>query len=114
MLFYIWAGEDMYQGLHGIEDYGVFDCFDIEDANRRGLEMSEEVIVSYGLEKEYYDCYDEVEDDEDIEFDYGEHTMWEIRKIKDEYVELGEDELNALCRRDPDGFVEKFTEEVDF
>lgn len=111
MLFYIWAAEDMYQGLHGIEDYGVFECKDIEEADYIGCEMSLDVISSYGLECQYYD--DEEEDD-DVEYDCREHTVWEVFKIKDEYVDLGINELNALCRQDPKEFVEKFTEEVDF
>ena len=109
MLFYIWAGEDMYEGLHGIENYGVFNCRDGEEAEYQGLEMSLDVIESYGIDDQY-----DYEDGDDVDAVCREHTMWEVRKIKDEYVELGEDELNALCCQDPDGFVEKFTEEVDF
>ena len=112
MLFFIWAAEDMYKGLHGIEDYGVFDCPDVEEANRTGLEMSEGVIESYGLEKEYYD-YD-YEEGEEIPLDYSEGTLWEIYKVKDEYVTMGIDRLNSICRRDSDGFIDEYTEEVDF
>lgn len=109
MLFYIWAAEDTYQGLHGMENYGVFDCWDREDADNRGLEMSLEVISSYGLEGQY-DC----EDGDDIDAVCCEHTLWEVFKIKDEYVDLGVNELDALCCQDPKDFVKKFTEEVDF
>ena len=112
MLFYIWAAEDYYQGLHGIENYGVFDCRDVTEANNMGLEMSIEVIDSYNLINDYSDYGDWDEDTE--EYDYGDHLLWEIFKIKDEYVNMGAEELNRICRNDPDDFVKKYTEEVDF
>lgn len=109
MLFYIWAAEDSYEGLHGIEDYGVFNCRDVEEAKYRGLEMSLDVIESYGIEDQY-----DYEDGDDIDAVCREHTVWEIRKIKDEYSNMTAAELDAICCPDPDSFIEEYTEEVDF
>lgn len=105
MLYYIWAAEDSYNGLHGIETYGVYECSDLEEANNTGLELSYQIIENFSSHLYYYN-------DEDEEL--GQHTVWEVRKIKDEYSNMTAAELDVICCPDPDGFIEEYTEEVDF
>lgn len=107
MLFVIHAFETMYQGMHGIEEMGVFDLPNFKVANLFAQDMSMEVIESYGLEEEY----DEDMSIEDI--DLSEFTDWTIWKIKDEYSNMDISELDHMCCEDLESFVEKYAEECD-
>ena len=116
MLFFIHATEDMYCGLHGVEDMRVEDLKDVKEANDWGREMSEEVICSYGMESEY-GYFDEDEDEEDsFEFDLREHLQWTVMKIKDEYVHLGAKELERIATRvtGADDFMKKYCEYIEY
>lgn len=104
MLVFIHAFEEMYQGLHGIEDMRVVEVQSMAEADDWGREMSCGVIESYGLNEEY--GYEE----DDEEMDYREHMAWCVFRIKDEYVGLGEEELERLaCRvHGAEGFIDKY------
>lgn len=83
--------ENIYQGLHGIEDLGLFELPDnlsameiVRECNEYCKPIVEDLIISYGLEEEY----------EDEDFYDGE---WFCYKIRDD-VMLSETELdNLLC-----------------
>ena len=99
MLVYVYAYEGHYQGLHGVEDMGVMEVSDnLEKAkkeiNEWGHEASHELIYSFGLEEEYFEDYDEVNEEEwlDATCDCG----WYAYKIRKD-VNLSERELDELC-----------------
>ena len=81
MLVFIHAYEGMYQGLHGIEDYAVYDISTEEEANEIGREMAEGVIATYS----YYLHYgnDDEEDEDSFDDMIEEELYWDIYKIKD-------------------------------
>lgn len=105
MLVFVHAYEDFYCGLHGVEDMRVVDVNDMKEADEWGREMSYEVIESYGMDEHYFD-----EDMDEEEMDYGEHTCWEAFRIKDEFVGLGERELERLASRvhGASSFIDKY------
>ena len=106
MLVFIHACEDFYEGLHGVEDMRVADVLNMDEADEWGREMSYEVIESFGMEEHY--GFDE----DDFEDGYGEHLVWTVHKIKDEYVHMGAAELERLatCVHGADDFIELFCE----
>ena len=106
MLVFIHACEDFYEGLHGVEDMRVADVRDMNEADDWGREMSYEVIESYGMD-EHYDL-----DDDGDDYGYGEHLVWTVHKIKDEFIGLGAQELERLAARvhGAEGFIEQYCE----
>lgn len=48
MRVYIYACDNIYGGLHGMEDYGVFEVANMHEADDIGEEMSRGVLDSYG------------------------------------------------------------------
>ena len=108
MLYYIYADETSYQGLHGIYSTSLIESEDINEVESMALEMSKDVINDY--------TYEELEneaEEEDLDIDelICEHTNYCIYKIKDD-VDLN---YNQLCEEDlmlgPDSFIEKYCEE---
>ena len=67
MVVIIEAYEQMYGGLHGIEDIEIMKVKDISEAMEIGRQMSYDLIQSYGLE-EIYLRYEDLEDMDDYEF----------------------------------------------
>jgi hypothetical protein len=115
MLVFIHAYEDFYEGLHGVEDMRVVDVKTEREADEWGREMSYEVIESYGMDEHYFDADEEDEDDIDYaDMNIGEHTCWTVFKIKDEFVGLGEQELEHLATRvhGASSFIDKYCEEA--
>ena len=63
MLYFIYAKEGMYEGLHGIYDYGLYDCGSYQEACSIGAELSRKVIDTYiRPEDNYYSPEDYCED----------------------------------------------------
>ena len=85
---FIYACEDSYGGLHGIEDMTVTEVSDLKVADAIGRDMSLGVIESYGIREEY--------GEEDVEYDSDEGTCWEVYKILDDNANSVE-ELDVLC-----------------
>lgn len=54
--YLIVAQEDMYRGEHGIEDWTIEDCANVQEAFAIGREMSLDLIDSYS---EFYNTYKE-------------------------------------------------------
>ena len=108
MLYYIYAYENMYQGLHGIYSTGLIYAEDINEVESVALEMSKDVINDYT----YGDL--EIEADEsgyDIDTLIDENTGYDIYKIRDD-IDLT---YEQLCEEDtihsPEAFIERYCEE---
>ena len=104
MRYFIYACEDMYEGLHGIEDYRIEEDIDEGVAHEIGREMSYEVIQSYDL-SDYEDM-----DDEEID----EHLSWQIYLIdEDKAGFISTRELNSMaCAEGAEEFINLYCKEV--
>lgn len=92
MLVYIFACEASYGGLYGMYDEDVVEVQDMKEANEYGYGMAEGVV-------EFYDCFDEVVEEE---------LEWRIYKIKEG---ISADEARAaLGSYDEEGFVTEYCE----
>lgn len=114
MRVFIYACEDLYAGLHGINSYGVVEITNLSEIDEYGREWSTEVIESYGCFDDYY-TEEEIEelDDDDIEDCYAEHRQWSAWKIRDDVTESTKD-LDAIAARIGDeAFVEEYCEELE-
>lgn len=80
MRVFIYACEQMYGGLHGIEDKRVVEVDSFEEANEYGEEMSRDVIESYDTLGDF----DEYEDEEAYEEAFLENREWHIYPINEE------------------------------
>ena len=120
--YFIWAAEQMYEGLHGIETRRVVECPSYEDACDWANEMSIEVIESY-CEEEYRDRVDDTIDfhDYDNGEDYwdafddllcdlkSENTCWIVTEVDEEKASgISTQELDNMFCWDPDGTIEKY------
>ena len=120
--YFIWAGEQMYEGLHGIETRRVVECPSYESACDWAQEMSFEVIESY-CEDEYRDMVDDEvnRDDYDTEDEYEEafderlgglkceNICWIVTEVDEEKASgISTQELDRMFCWDPDGTIEKY------
>lgn len=118
MLYVIHAFEERYSGLHGIEDWSIWDCDNEEEAISIAKENSIEVINSYSciyeeLEMEVDEEVDETMSEEDIEQlrsdIYNEDVAYDIWKLDSDIVkEYDIDFLERKLVEDPEDFIEKF------
>ena len=98
MKVFIYAYEDSYYWLHGINTQLVCEVRDIDEAREIGLESAYEVI----------DMYSDYLLEEDSSYDERESALYEIYKIKDSII-FSEEELDNICsRRDKDDFIEEY------
>jgi hypothetical protein len=83
--YFIYASEGYYQGLHGINDFGIYLCRSFKEAEETGEELSRQLIQSYNLVEEDY-MADELEgidldelffEDRD-EFDRLDELMYQL------------------------------------
>ena len=88
MKVFIYATEELYQGLHGIEALEVVEIENLKEAEWIGQEMAESLIVEYGLEDEY--------EESGIEYELN----YSIYAIADEYAGMTIDELNQIAERE--------------
>ena len=84
MFFAIHAYEDMYQALHGIEDYEVVECDTLAEAESIACDMARDLINSYSF------LLDEIEEeaietDCDVEDLIRSRLCYEIYPIKEGY-----------------------------
>lgn len=120
--YFIWAAEQMYEGLHGIETRRVVENLSYEDACNWANEMSIEVIESY-CEEEYRDRVDDEvnRDDYDTEDEYWdafderlgdlkcENTYYIVTEVDEEKASnISTQELDNMFCWDPDGTIEKY------
>lgn len=102
MKVFIYAYEQSYGGLHGINDMCVCDIDSLDEINDIGLDMALGVIDSYSniFESEY--------DDEEDYDDPTDFCCWEAYKIKDD-INLSVDELDSICNELGDElFIEEY------
>lgn len=103
MRVFVYAYENIYCGLHGINSMGVFEVDDLDEANDIGKELSYEVIESFSG---VFDSYDEIEVQEGVE--------WEVYRIRSEFDNKSTHELDHICATlDVESFVEEYCEHED-
>ena len=123
MKIFIYACENFYGGLHGIEDYYIDE---FETYNRRiisdiGMKLSQDVIEKYiNVDEDYLD-YNGAEDF-DSEDDYyeayseavNEHIEWYDYKIKDEFNDIPIKDLEEIVATvtGPQSFIKEYCEEI--
>ena len=118
--YFIWAAEDMYSGLHGMETRAVIECPSIEQAYNYAQEMSLDVIESY-CEDEYRDMVNDdgldYEDEELAEEAFGErlyelkceHTLWVVIEVDEEKAAgISTRELDRMYCWDDEETLEKY------
>lgn len=103
MRVFIYACEDTYQGLHGICDMRVVEVSSLEEANEYGMEMSGDVIESYGI-------IDESLDEDEYEEAFMEARLWYIYPINEEKAkDLSTEKLDKLASDwGEDLFIEEY------
>ena len=118
----VWGYDDIYGGLHGMKEIGVFEG-DENEAMQYGWELADGVISSYSqiydaLEdsiREY--CEDEgiemgvdSEEENDIRYEvYNEDMVYGCIELdKEKLPTLNIEELDKLYYRDEEGFIEKY------
>ena len=125
MLYFIYAKEGLYEGLHGIYDYGLYNCDSYKYACSIGAELSREVMDSHiHPEDSYYTPEDYCEDNgydkwrDEYEDDYWEvldevcednvsYTVYELKEgvTEEDYREWQkenmppEDFIHRYCRQ---------------
>lgn len=122
MRVFIYACEDMYHGLHGIEDMGVIEVASVEEADEYGREMSEGVINSYSSTLEgIEEIADEVSEDRDSEEwqeaydeEFSQHLEWYVYPIDEEKAKgLSTEELGKIASEwGSDYFIKEYCGEV--
>lgn len=111
-LYAIHAFENIYCGLHGIENFLVVECLNDKEAEECAIEMSYEVMDSYNrVDEELLDYigidYDDIDNHiEEYEEVRAENTAYEVWEVKDTMKSL--DELNELFYNDTEDFIEKY------
>ena len=99
---FIYACEDFYGGLHGIEDMTVTEVSDLKAADEIGRDMSLGVIESYSIREKY--------GEEDVEYDGDEGSCWEIYKIRED-ISISTRDLDAeCCRLGKEYFIKQYCE----
>lgn len=121
MIVAIWAFENTYGGLHGIESHLVINVADIKEAEEIAADESREVIENHCMDemRGYADAEveaGEMEEDSDeyndyvnecIEDDIG-YQIWEIVDCYDTIEQMQEDFYN--CREE---FVKEHCREIE-
>ncbi len=128
MLYVIHAYDEMYQGLHGMEEWLIYDC-DKEDAISIARDSSLEVINSFGEiyneldesvkdEIDFYELSEENnEDSEAIDQIYNDiynadiaYDIYEIDEEKIKNLEKNSlEDLDELLWDSPEEFIKQYT-----
>lgn len=104
MKVFIYAYEDIYGGMHGINTSGVFEVENLKEANDTGKELAYEVIESFGHIFEDYN--------EDEVYDGLEWKIYPIKDIfKDTFI-ITLDRMSAELG--PEIFIEEYCGEEIF
>ena len=110
MRVFVYACEDTYHGLHGIEDMRVVEVESVEEANEYGMEMSGDIIESYDTLGDF----DDYDNEEDYEEAFFESREWYIYPIDEEKAkDISTDELNKLaCNLGHEYFIRDYCDEM--
>ena len=85
MYYFIYAKEGMYEGLHGIYDYTLYDAASYEDACDTAEGMSRDVIDSYVRPEDVY--YTQEDFCEEQGYDEWDESYWgEYYDMLDEII----------------------------
>lgn len=101
--YLIYACEMQYNGLHGMNDWNVYDCQTYEEACEIGHELSYDVITSYGC----------------IEDAFEEEVMERLREEgitaeHQDYDDLYDEWLEELIEEDINYSVYQVQEDIDY
>ena len=114
MLYAIHAYENIYGGLHGIEEYEVIEAETLKEADEYAYDLSCEVINSYAdvmdniiEDAESYDYETDEEYDEFIEEAINEDIAFEIHPISIE-TNKSLEELTNEYFNNPDDFIKEY------
>lgn len=124
MLYVIHAADIRYGGLHGMEDWSIWQCNSEEEAVEIAIENSIEVINSYSaiyqeIEDEIQDYLNDIVEDTLSEDDiekiredfYAEDIDYAIYKVKEEF-NLAQDfdieYLENILHEDPENFIKEY------
>lgn len=100
--YFIYAYDEMYNGLHGMYDY-CFEFCSFDSAKSYGYEMSYNVIESYS--DIYESLYDEDFTDEEMEEAIQEDIAYEIWELRDDAPSFEElEEMNL----DPQSYIDEY------
>lgn len=94
MLFYIYACENCYKGLHGIETTYVGDFNNERDANDYALELALELIDSYECLSSEYDDY---ENEDERYAAMVEDCIYTVHPIRDKYQNVDSSFLDRIA-----------------
>ena len=110
MRVFVYACEEMYHGLHGIEDMRVVEVESVEEADEYGREMSADIIESFDTIGDF----DEYEDEEAYEEAFLDAREWYVYPIDEEKAKgLSIEELDRLASTEGrDYFVEEYCGEM--
>ena len=119
-LYVVRAYEQIYGGMHGMEDWFVTEVDDLDEVEMEAREASFDVIDSYGeiyesfesdaelngLEEgtDEWEAFIEESRLEDIAYDF-----WEVTTNK-----YTIDEIGKILSCDPDGFVDEYCQFVEY
>lgn len=120
MKYFIYAAENMYQGLHGMEDYRLIDTDDYDTALAEAIDMSISVMESYpSITEDLEDTAAEVYERDSEEYDkylnelIRENTYFMIYVLRDEYKDMTDEEIyNKVYQSSVDTFIETYCEEA--
>lgn len=112
MRVFIYACEDMYHGLHGIEDMRVVEVSSIEEADEYGMEMSGELIETYDTLSDFDEYGDD--DEEAYEEAFLEAREWYVYPIDEEKAKgKSTEELGKIASEwGSDWFIKEYCGEV--
>ncbi len=100
--YFIYAYDEMYNGLHGIYDYCFYECT-FQDAKVYGYEMSYDVIESYSFILN--ELYDEDTPEEEINEAIQEDIAYEVWELRDDAPSF--EELEAM-NLDPQSYIDDY------
>ena len=119
-LYVVYAADELYQGLHGLEDWSIWECEDENEALNIGYENSIQIINSYSCiyEQLDQDIKDYMEDgknwsEEDIDqltMDiYDEDTYYNVWEIDEDITkEYDVNILEKMLIDDPEDFIKTY------
>ena len=110
----IYAYENIYGGLHGINDYAVVKADSYEMAEKMAAELSSDVIDSYIDDEEIREATGIDEDDEfftdELDDFYAEEIAYDIYTLDESKIrdEISLNSYSDEFRDDPHEFIEKY------
>ena len=109
-IYAIKAYENMYGGLHGMYDTFVGEFDSLKDANETGVQMSYEVMESYGcIEEAIADLAESYEDDNEEMYEQvaAENVAYSVWKLLPDY-NFTPNELDEMLSEDWEGTIESY------